>query len=458
MPAWKQYLADQYEAHVEELKEFLRIPSISALPVHAADVRQAAHWTADRLRRAGIEQVRILETGGHPVVYGEWLQAPGRPTVMIYGHFDVQPVDPIELWTSPPFEPQIRDGRIYARGANDDKGCMLTPIQAVEALLRTEGALPLNLKFFFEGQEEIGSPQLPAFVEAHRELLACDLVLSADGGQHSEGQPALCVATRGLCSIQIDVTAAAMDLHSGVFGGAVANPIHALCALIDSMRSADGKIQVAGFYGDVRELTEHDRAEINSIPFDEAAFQQELGLPGLFGEPGFTTEERRNARPTLEVNGIWGGFQGEGVKTVVPAEAHAKITCRLVADQEPEQIVAALTRHIEAHTPPGVRVRVTPQGSRARPYSMPASHPANAIAAAVLREVYDREPYTVRTGGSIPVTELFQTGLGVYTVMFAWGLPDERFHSPDECFRLSSYELGRRAYCMLLTRLAEGLA
>lgn len=458
MSGWKRYLDEHFDQHLDELKEFLRIPSISALPAHAGDVRRAAQWTADRLERIGIEGVRIMETGGHPVVYGEWLKAPSRPTVLIYGHFDVQPVDPVDLWTTPPFEPSVRDGRIYARGANDDKGGMLTPIQAVEALLATEGGLPLNVKFFFEGQEEIGSPQLPAFVQANRDLLKADLVLSADGGQHSDGQPAVCIATRGICSLQIDIRGPQMDLHSGVFGGSLQNPAHALAELLASLRSRDGKILVEGFYDRVLPLGPEDRAMLAAVPFDEEAYQQELGIPGVHGEPGFTTEERRNARPTLEVNGIWGGFQGEGVKTVIPSEAHAKITCRLVADQRPEEIVELITAHIRRHAPPGVTVTVTPQGSRALPYLMPADHPGNRVAAEVLREVYGREPYYVRTGGSIPVTELFQTGLGVYTVMFAWGLPDERFHSPDEHFRLSSFELGRRAYCMLLARLAEALA
>jgi len=453
--AWQTYLQENQAKHVDELVEFLRIPSVSALPEHAPDVRRAAEWSAQRLSHSGMQAVTIMETGGHPVVYGEWLGAPGKPTVLIYGHFDVQPVDPINLWTTRPFEPSIRDGRIYARGASDDKGCMLTPILAVEALLRTEGSLPVNLKFFLEGQEEIGSPQIPKFLTENKELFACDLVLSADGGQHSEGQPAICVSSKGLCSLQIDVQGAEMDLHSGVFGGSVQNPLHALCRIIDSMRGSDGKILVDGFYDSVVPLSQQDRQQIADVPFDLDEYKASIGIPDIFGEPGYSTEERRNARPTLEVNGMWGGFQGDGVKTVIPNLAHAKITCRLVANQEPERILELVTRHIQKVSPQGVTVTVTAGGSRARPYMMPVDHPGNQAAAAVLREVFGREPYYVRTGGSIPVTELFQQTLGVYTVMFAWGLPDERFHSPNEFLRLASFELGARAYCLLLKRLGS---
>jgi acetylornithine deacetylase/succinyl-diaminopimelate desuccinylase-like protein len=453
MPQWETYLTDHAAAYQEELLEFLRIPSVSALPDHAGDVRRAGEWVERRLTKAGVEGVRMLETGGHPVVYGEWLHAAGKPTLLIYGHFDTQPADPLDLWNSPPFEPVIRDGRVYARGASDDKGNMLVPILAVEAMLKSDGTLPVNLKFLFEGQEEIGSPQLPAFLAAHRELFACDLVLSADGGQHDEDQPLIGVACKGLSGVQIDVKGAGADLHSGVFGGAVANPIHALVHLIDSMRSPAGKILVEGFYDTVVPLTDAERAHIAAVPFDEPAYAASLGVAGLVGEPGYTPAEQLWARPTLEVNGIWGGFQGAGTKTVLPSEAHAKITCRLVPNQDPAAIAELLAAHVKRHLTPGVTATVSRLPGQAKPYAIPADHWGNQAAAEVLEEVYGKAPYYTRTGGSIPVCELFQEHLGAYTVSYAFGLMDEQIHAPNEFYRLESFTRGRVAYGKLLAHL-----
>ncbi|HVA90187.1 MAG TPA: dipeptidase [Chloroflexota bacterium] len=453
MPAWETYLTDHATAYQEELLEFLCIPSVSALPAHAADVRRAGEWVENRLALAGVEEVRMLETGGHPVVYGEWLHAAGKPTVLIYGHFDTQPADPLGLWNSPPFEPVIRDGRVYARGASDDKGNMLVPILAVEAMLKTTGSLPINVKFLFEGQEEIGSPQLPTFLAAHRELFACDLVLSADGGQEGEEQPSIGVACKGLAGVQIDVKGASTDLHSGVFGGAVANPIHALVHLIDTMRTPEGKILVDGFYDAVVPLSEGDRAHIAAVPFDETAYKGRLGIDALVGEPGYTAAEQLGARPTLEVNGIWGGFQGAGTKTVLPSEAHAKITCRLVPNQDPAAIADLLAAHVRRHVAPGVTATVSRLPGQAKPYAIPADHWGNQAAAEVLAEVYGKKPYYTRTGGSIPVCELFQESLGAYTVSFAFGLMDEQIHAPNEFYRLASFTRGRVAYCKLLDYL-----
>ena len=317
----------------------MRIPSVSSLPEHKEDVARAGEWVATSVREAGLENVQILPTGGHPVVYGEWLRAPGKPTVLIYGHFDTQPVDPLNGWTHPPFAPVIEGDRVYARGASDDKGNMLAPILAVEALLKTEGKLPVNLKVLFEGQEEIGSPQLPSFIASNKDLLACDLVVSADGGQWESDQPNLLVGLRGICALQIDVRGPAHDLHSGGYGGAVQNPVHALVSLLASMRGPDGRILVEGFYDAVRPLADKDRDLIAAVPYDEAEYKERLDVDALFGEEGYTTLERTWARPTLEVNGVWGGFQGAGTKTVLPGEAHAKITCRLVADQDPQTIL-----------------------------------------------------------------------------------------------------------------------
>lgn len=458
MPTVETYLQENEPRYTDELLDFLRIPSTSALPERADDVRRAAQWVAGRLTAAGLDNIQTLPTGGHPVVYADWLHAPGRPTVMIYGHFDVQPADPLALWASPPFEPVVRDDSVYARGASDDKGNMLIPVLAVEALLQTEGALPVNVKFFLEGQEEIGSPQLPAFIAERRDLLACDLVVSADGGQFDETHPALLVSSKGLGGVQIDVRGARTDLHSGVYGGAVANPIHALTHIIDSMRDTEGKIQVEGFYDKVAPLSAEDRAAIAAVPFDAAALRGQVGVDALVAEPGYTPQEHMTARPTLEVNGIWGGFQGEGTKTVLPAEAHAKVTCRLVPDQDPATIRDLLAAHVARHAPAGVTVAVQPLPGAARPYYIPTDHWGSRAAAAVLTEVYGVEPYQSRTGGSIPVCELFLDTLGVYTVGFAFGLRDEQIHAPDEFFRLGSFRRGQRAYARLLHELGRAHA
>ncbi|HWQ13446.1 MAG TPA: dipeptidase [Roseiflexaceae bacterium] len=455
MATWQTYLEEQQPRFEAELLEFLRIPSVSALPEHAGDVRRAAEWVARRLSAAGVEGVRVLETGGHPVVYGEWLHAPGKPTALIYGHFDTQPADPLELWQSPPFDPQVRDGRVYARGASDDKGNMLAPILAVEALLRTEGALPINVKFFFEGQEEIGSPTIPPFLAQHRELFACDLVVSADGGQYSETEPETLISLRGGTAVQIDVRGPNRDLHSGMYGGAVQNPIHALAAILASLRGADGKILVEGFYDGIPPLTDEERQQIAAVPFDEEALMADLGVDALWGEAGYTPRERTWVRPTLEVVGVWGGFQGAGVKTVLPSEAHAKIVCRLVTGQDPERIAGLIAEHVARVALPGVRVEVNRLPFAAKPYTMPADHWGNQAAREVLTELYGREPYYTRTGGSIPVCTLFHEQLGAYTVNFGFGLDDERQHSPNEFFRLSSFRRGQEAYCRLLHRLAR---
>ena len=455
MPAYQSFLKSNEQRFLAELLDFLRIPSISALPERAGDVARAGDWVAQRLTAAGVENVEVLPTGGHPVVYGDWMHAPGKPTILIYGHFDVQPVDPVELWTNPPFEPTIVDDRIYARGASDDKGNMLGPILAVEALLQSEGAAPVNLKFCFEGQEEIGSPQIPEFMPQHRERFACDLAVSADGGQFSESEPILLLSLRGICGMQINVHGAATDLHSGLHGGRIQNPIHALTQILASLRRADGTVTVEGFYDSVVELSQAERDAIARVPFDGAGYLQELGLEEEFGEPGYTNRERGWIRPTLEMNGIWGGFQEEGIKTVLPNSAHAKITCRLVADQNPERIVELLRAHVKQHAPPGVRVEVAPLSIQGRPYSISADHWGNRAAAAVLKELYGREPYQTRSGGSIPITGVFQEQLGVDTISFGFGLEDENIHAPDEFFRLASFRRSQVAYCNLLEKLGE---
>ena len=453
MAAWKSYLAEHRQHHLDELFEFLRIPSISSLPENEPDVAEAAQWVSARMSSAGIENVQVMPTGGHPVVYGDYLHAEDAPTVLIYGHFDTQPVDPIDQWEQPPFEPLVRDDRIYARGASDSKGAMLIPILAVESRLKTAGSLPINVKFFFEGQEEIGSPQIADYLDANRELLACDLVVSSDGVQWSEDQPAIFLGFKGICALQIDLTGPSTDLHSGIFGGTLQNPLHALAKLINSMRNEDGSISVEGFYDDVPPLEDEVQQQIAAVPFEQEEYLHRLGIETLFGEPGYTTLERAWVRPTLEVVGLWGGFQDEGIKAVVPSQAHAKISCRLVGNQTPAKICDAIEQHVKRHTPPGVTASVQSLSSHAFPYTMPADHAANRAAHTVLSQVYGKDPYYVRLGGTLPVCAMFTEKLNAYTMMFAFGMDDENIHAPNEFLRLKSFDRGLEAYGLLLFEL-----
>jgi acetylornithine deacetylase/succinyl-diaminopimelate desuccinylase-like protein len=455
MPVWEAYLRANRERFLNELLAFLRIPSISALPRHAADVREAAGWVANRLQAAGLESVSVMETGGHPVVYGEWLRAPGRPTVMIYGHFDVEPAQHAARWTSPPFEPQVRSGRIYGRGASDDKGNLLIPILAVEALLKTEGTLPVNIKFFCEGQEEIGSPELPAFLARHRERFACDAVLSTDSGQYSETDPALTIACRGLCAIEVVVRGPRSDLHSGVYGGAVPNPLHGLVRMLVSLHREDGSVAVPGFYDGIDQGWMDLRHLCRTVPFDDQVWLDQLGVERLVGESGYSALERTWFRPTIEINGVQGGFAGQGVQTVLPGEARAKLSCRLAAGQEPQRVLDLVAAHLKRHTPPGVRASVEYLPGRARAYHMAPDHPVNRAAHEVLTGLYGRTPHYVGMGGTIPVCALFEEHLGVQTVQFGFGLDDENIHGPDEFLRLASWERGQIAYGLLIDKLGQ---
>lgn len=446
-------LADNRDRYVAELRDFVRIPSISSLPDHQNDVRHAAAWIRDRLTQAGLEHAEILETGAQPAVYADHLHVPGAPTVLIYAHFDVQPAVRSDGWNADPFDPVLTEDRVYGRGSSDDKGNLLIPVQAIEALLADGGALPVNVKFLLEGQEEIGSPTMQPFVAENALRLACDLAVSADGSQWSPTEPGLWLSLRGLCSLQINVTGPAQDVHSGTYGGAIHNPIHALVRILDSMRDKDGKILVEDFFKGVPELTDTDRAALARIPFDQRQFLNNVGSPGLFGEPGYDTRARQWRRPTLEINGIWGGFQGEGVKTVLPSQAHAKITCRLVGDQDPDQVRASIADHVRRHAGQEVSVEVVSLGSSGLPYTISIDHPGNQAARAVLSELYGTEPYAIASGGSIPILGMLQQYLGAKTVIFAFALDDEGAHGPDEFFRLASYERGRVAYCRLLQHL-----
>ena len=449
-----QYLDNRQDQFVQEYLDFLRIPSVSALPEHVEDVREAAKWVVNRLKQAGIENVEFMETGGHPVVYGDWLHAPGQPTVLIYGHLDVQPVDPLELWEHPPFDPQFADGRVTARGASDSKGNMLPPILCVEGLLQTEGSLPVNVKLCIEGQEEIGSPQINTFLEGEKEKFACDVAISSDGGQMNEDQPSLTTALRGVCGVEVHVKGSDRDLHSGSYGGAIRNPIHELTAILASLHDRNGTVTIPGFYDRVRPATAAERGRTAEVPFSKESFLAESGATDLFGEAGYTTRERIWHRPTLEINGIWGGYQQPGIKTVLASQANAKITCRLVANQDPGEIRQLLIEYLTSQAPTGTTVEVQRLTMDGKPYEIPFDSRFNQIAADVLTEAYGVEPMFIRSGGSIPITGCFWEHLGVHTVNFGFGLKDELAHSPNEFFRLSSFRKSQQLYGRLLKKLA----
>lgn len=444
-----EYLEQRHGRILDELIEFASIPSVSTDPAHAAQVTRAAAWVAARLKAAGPFTVRTIPTPGASVVYAEWLGAPGAPTALIYGHYDVQPVDPLELWHSPPFQPTLRDGRLYARGVSDDKGPMLIPIKVAEAFFATQGRLPLNLKFMIEGEEEIGSLHLEPFVAQHRELLAADIVISADGAMWRIDEPSITVANRGLAGLDLTVRGPAKDLHSGRHGGSVANPLHAMARLIASLHQPDGKVAVAGFYDRVRELAPEERKDIAALPFDEATYLKQVGAAAAVGEPGYGTLERQWTRPTLEVNGMWGGYQGPGQKTVIPSVAHAKITCRLVPDQDPDEIVALVTRHLESHVPPGAVLTTGPGDHGAKPFHIDRNNPVLKAAASALEATYRVTPLIVRMGGTVPVAEIFQRLMGLGTVYFSFSTGDEDFHAPNEFFRVHRLHEGLAAWARL---------
>ncbi|PTM58023.1 dipeptidase [Desmospora activa] len=443
---WKEYLRENQDRYLAELVELLRIPSVSTDPAYQEEVRRAAVWVANRMRQAGIADAQVMETDGHPVVYGEWMKAEDKPTLLIYGHYDVQPADPLEEWSSPPFEPRIKNGRVYARGASDMKGNILLPIIACEALLATTGTLPVNVKFLFEGEEETGSPSLEAFIAKHRQQLACDLVVIADGGVGSEEEPVVTTARRGMASLQLKVKSADTDMHSGFGGGLAPNAIHALTQILDSMRDAEGRILVDGFYDEVRPLTSAEREKIAAFPLHLDEFKTNTGIEDFFGEPEYTPQERVTARPTLDVNGVWGGYQGEGTKTVIPCEAYAKITCRLVPDQKPEQICHHLQLHIEQHAPKHVKVTVE-MGPGADPYRLPDDHPGLFALERVLEEVSGNPVKRRWEGSTVPVKSVFKRILAAESVTLG-GSQGDRTHAPNEFYRLNNFERIQKAFCL----------
>jgi acetylornithine deacetylase/succinyl-diaminopimelate desuccinylase-like protein len=441
-----EHLAAQHDRALRELIEFARIPSVSTDPRHRGDIARAAEWVAAQLREAGPIDVRTISTQGHPVIYGEWLGAPKAPTLLVYGHYDVQPPDPLERWLSEPFEPELRDGRLYGRGVSDNKGPMLIPLKVAQAFFATRGALPLNVKFVFEGEEEVGSRNLEPFLAANTQLLRADCVLSADGAMWRIDEPSITVACRGVAGLEFSLKGANRNLHSGRYGGSVANALHAMAELVASLHSPDGRVAVAGFYDDVVPLPEDERRAIAALPFDESRFLAEVGARALFGERGYSTLERQWIRPTLEINGMWGGYEGQGSQTVTPNEAHAKVSCRLVPDQDPDRVRALVVRHLETHLPAGVSLTVGGERHAALPYRIAPDHPGLVTAERVLEQVYGKKPLRVRMGSTLPVSELFKRLLGIDTVFFSFSTADEDFHSPNEFFRVHRLHEGLEAW------------
>ncbi len=448
------YIESNKERFLEELKELLRIPSVSTDPAHVPDMQRAAALVAKRLEEAGASAVRVMPTAKHPVVYGEVRVSDAVPTVLVYGHYDVQPADPVDEWTTPPFEPTVRDGKVYARGATDDKGQMYMHLKALE-LMQHEGAPACNLKFLIEGEEELGSPSLEAFCKEHHELLSADIVLASDTSIVSADIPGIEASLRGLVYFQVDVYGANTDLHSGIFGGAVPNPANALSAIIASLHDAKGRVAIPSFYNNVRTLTKKERAEIARAPHSDAAYRRQLGLRELVGEVGYSTVERSTVRPTLDVNGIWGGFTGEGSKTVIPREAHAKVSVRLVANQDPKEIEKLFLAHIKRVAPAGVRVETRRLDGAAYPYSMSADHIGYRAAELALQTTFRKKPLPLGSGGSIPVVPMFERLFGIKTVLMGFGLPTDNLHAPDEHFLLKNFYRGIETIPLFYKNLAE---
>ena len=444
----KLYLDQNRTRHREELFEFLRIPSVSAQSDHKGDVRRCADWLRDAMTNVGL-QARIMETAGHPVVLGEWREAgPDAKTVLIYGHYDVQPAEPLELWESPPFEPNVRSGRIYARGSVDDKGQLLLHLKAIEAHLRVRGRLPVNVVVLAEGEEEVGSDHLAPFVELHADRLKCDAVVISDSAMFAPGIPSILSSLRGLAYFQIDVTGPTTDLHSGSYGGAVVNPATTLARMLDTLHDDSGHVAIRGFYDRVHDYDAKQRDQMRDLPFEEERFRLETGAPALGGELGYSTLERIWTRPTCETNGLLSGYTGEGAKTVLPSKAMAKVSCRLVPDQDPAEIVTLFKDHIDTHTPGGVQVQVRYLHG-GKPWRASLEGPIYDAARAALKAAWDQEPVITGEGGSIPVVGDFTRVLGAPVLLVGFGLPGENAHAPNEWMSVENFEKGAVAVAQL---------
>ena len=450
------YIELQRGEFVERLKDLIRIPSVSAQPAHNADTRRAAEFIAADLKRSGLA-VEVIETPGHPIVYAERLAHPGKPTVLVYGHYDVQPAEPLEPWLSPPFEPTERDGNLYARGATDDKGQMFTHLKAAEAWMHAgvEGGLPLNVKFLIEGEEEVGGANLEAYVAKNRDRLACDYAVISDSSQFAPGVPAITYGLKGLAYFELTVRGANRDLHSGTFGGAVANPLNALATILAGLKGADGKIAIDGFYDDVKPLEIWERAEFASLPFDDDEFRRALGVETLAGEAGFTTLERKWARPTCDVHGIYGGYQGPGGKTVLPCSAGAKLSFRLVPDQDPAVINRLFRAHVARVCPPGVTAEVAEYSSAPAVVVDAKGNKGIDAARRAIEAAFGARPILIREGGTIPVVGLIKKELGVDTLLLGWGQNDDNLHGPNEKFSLDAFYRGIRASARLFAELSR---
>ncbi len=440
MEAWKQYQQDNKERFLEELLALLRVPSISAKPENKEDMKACAELVRQSLLDAGAQKAEIYPTKGHPIVYGEIIVDEAKPTVLVYGHYDVQPVEPLELWDTPPFEPTIKDGKIYGRGTADDKGQFFMHVKALETMVKTN-SVPTNIKFLIEGEEEVGSNNLASFMEEHKDLLKADVVLISDTSMLSLDTPSIDTGVRGLSYIEVEVTGPNRDLHSGVYGGAVANPITILAQMIASLHDENNHITIPGFYDDVQQLSDEERALLNKAPFDAEEYKTDLGIKELWGEKGYTTLERTGIRPTLELNGIWGGYIGEGSKTVLPAKANAKISARLVPGQDHEKITALLTKHLESIAPDYVTVKVSPHHG-GNPYVTPIDSQEYKAAEKAIEHTFGKMPIPLRGGGSIPITSLFESILNCKTIFLGFGLDSDNLHSPNEKYNIDNYYKG----------------
>ncbi len=436
----KEYIQSNQQRFLEELFELLRIPSVSADSRHKGDVRKAAEYVVQKLKDAGADKVELCETKGHPIVFGEKIINPSLPTVLVYGHYDVQPADPLNLWESPAFEPVVKDGKIFARGSCDDKGQFYMHIKAFEIMSKLN-KLSCNIKFMIEGEEEVGSDNLGTFVKENKAKLKADVILISDTSLISLDTPSITVGLRGLSYLEVEVTGPNRDLHSGVYGGAVANPINILSKMITSLQDEDGRITIPGFYDKVAELTSAQRADLNKAPFDLNAYKKELGIEDIKGEKGYTTLERTGTRPTLDVNGIWGGYTGEGAKTVLPSKASAKISMRLVPNQNSEEIMKMFTDHFISIAPTSVKVKVTPHHG-GEPAVTPTDSKAFKAASSAFVEVWGKSPIPTRDGGSIPIVSLFKRELGLDTVLMGFGLDSDAIHSPNEHYGIKNFLIG----------------